>query len=197
MVLEKTLESPLDSEEIQPVHPKGYQPWILFGRTDAEADTPILWPRDAKNWLIGKDTDAGKDWRQKEKRATEDEMVGWHHGFNAHKLGQTLGDDEGYGSLECRSPWGHEGSGGRGDWTTATTKAGVCFPIKHKWRCFPSCVETPQLLKLCGQLFKVRLVTNMKCSFSSVCTCITFFGANNQVLHASQLLLFREALWPA
>ena len=79
MVLEKTLGSPLDSKEIQPVHPKGNQSWIITGRTDAEAETPILWPPDVKNWLIGKDPDSGKDWRWEEKGTTEDEMVGWHH----------------------------------------------------------------------------------------------------------------------
>ena len=86
VVLEKTLESPLDSKEIQPVHPKGNQPWIFIGRIDAETETPILWPRDAKNWLTGKDPDAGKDWRQEEKRVTEDEMVGWHHRLNGHEF---------------------------------------------------------------------------------------------------------------
>ena len=79
MVLEKTLESPLDCKEIQPVHPKGDQSWVYIGRTDVEAETPILWPPDMKSWLIGKDPDAGKDWRQEEKGTTEDEMVGWHH----------------------------------------------------------------------------------------------------------------------
>ena len=89
----------------QPVDPKGNQPWILFGRTDAKA--PILWPPDANSWLIGKHPDSGKDWRlQKEKRALEDEMVGWHHQFNGHELGQTPGDGEEQGSLECCSPWG-------------------------------------------------------------------------------------------
>ena len=83
-VLEKTHESPLDCKEIQPVHPKGDQPWIFIGRTDAEAETPVLWPLDPKNWLIGKDPNAGKDWRQEEKGTTEDEMVGWHHQFNGH-----------------------------------------------------------------------------------------------------------------
>ena len=84
VVLEKTLESPLDCKEIQPVHPKGDQSWVLIGRTDAEAQTPILWPPDAKNWLIWKDPDAGKDWRR-EKRMTEDEMVGWHHWLDGHE----------------------------------------------------------------------------------------------------------------
>ena len=84
MVLEKTLESPLDCKEIQPVHPKGNQYWIFIGRTDAEADILILRPLDAKNWLIGKDPDAGKDWRQEEKGMTEDEMVEWHHQLYRH-----------------------------------------------------------------------------------------------------------------
>ena len=86
VVLEKTLESPLDSKEIQPVHPKGNQSWIFIGRTDVEAGTPILWPPDAKNWLIWKDPDTGKDWRQEEKGMTEDEMVGWHHWLKWHGL---------------------------------------------------------------------------------------------------------------
>ena len=82
MVLEETLESPLDCKEIKHVHPKGNQSWVFIGRTDAEAETPILWPLDAKNWLIWKDPDAGKDWRQEEKGLTEDEMVGWYHLLN-------------------------------------------------------------------------------------------------------------------
>ena len=92
MVLEKTLETPMDCKEIKPVHPKGNQSWIFIGKTDAEAETPIFWPPDVKNWLIGKDPDAGKDWRQEEKGPTEDEMVGWHHWLNAHEFEQTLGD---------------------------------------------------------------------------------------------------------
>ena len=85
VVLEKTLESPLDSKEIQLVHPKGNKSWIFIGRTDAEAETLILWPPDVKNWLIGKGPDAGKDWRREDKGTTEDEMVGWHHQLNGHK----------------------------------------------------------------------------------------------------------------
>ena len=91
VVLEKTLESPLDSKDIQPVHPKGNQPWIFIGRTDAEAETPKLWPHDTKRWLIGKDPDAGKDWRWEEKGTTEDEMVGWHHQLDGHEFEQALG----------------------------------------------------------------------------------------------------------
>ena len=90
----------------RPVSPKRNQPWKFIGRTDAEAETPILWPPNVKNWLIWKDPDAGKDWRQKEKVMTEDEMVGWHHWLNGHEFEQTLGDGEGQGSLECCSPWG-------------------------------------------------------------------------------------------
>ena len=95
VVLEKTLDSPLDCKEIQPVHPKGNQSWIVIGRTDAEAETPILWPPDVKSGLIWKDPDAGKDWRQEEKGTTEDEMVGWHHWLNGHEFEQVLGDGEG------------------------------------------------------------------------------------------------------
>ena len=90
VVLEKTLESPLDCKEIKPVNPKGDQPWIFIGRTDAEAEVPILWLLDVKSWIIGKDPDAGKDWRQEEKGTTEDEMVGWHHWVNGHEFGSFL-----------------------------------------------------------------------------------------------------------
>ena len=104
------LESPLASKEIQPVHPKGDQSWVFIGRTDAEAETPILWPPDAKSWLIGKNPDAGKDWRREEKGTTEDEMVGWHHRLNGHGFEQALGVGDGQGSLACCSPWGHKES---------------------------------------------------------------------------------------
>ena len=105
VVLEKTLESPLDSKEIKPVAPEGYQPWIVIGRTDAEAETPILWSPDAKSQLIGKDPDAGKGWGQKEKAVTKDDIVGQHHWLNGREFEQTLGDSEGQGSLACCSPW--------------------------------------------------------------------------------------------
>ena len=105
VVLEKTLESPLDCKEIQPVHPKRNQSWIFIGRTDVEAETPILWPHDTKNWLIGKDPNAGKDWRWEEKGMTEDEIVGWHQQLNGHEFEQTPGDSGGQGSPKCHSPW--------------------------------------------------------------------------------------------
>ena len=107
VVLENTLESPLDCKEIQPVHPKGNQSWIFIGRTDADAEALILWPPDAKNWLIGKDPDAGKDWRQ-EKGTTEDGMVGWHHRLNGHEFKQAPGDGKGQGCLACCSSWGRK-----------------------------------------------------------------------------------------
>ena len=107
VVLEKTLQSPLDSKEIQPVYPKGHQSWIFIRRTDAEAETPIFWPSDAKNWLIGKDPDAGQDCKQEEKGTTEDEIV---DSINGHEFEQALGDGEGQVSLLCCSPWGHKES---------------------------------------------------------------------------------------
>ena len=110
VVLEKTLESPLDCKEIQPVHSEGHQPWDFFGRNDAEAETPLLWPPHGKSWLIRKNSDAGKDWRQ-EKGMRKDVMVGWHHQLNGHEFEQVLGDGEGLGSLACCSPWGHKESG--------------------------------------------------------------------------------------
>ena len=103
--LERSLESPLDCKEIQPISPKGNQSWIFTGRIDAKAETPILWPPDVKNWLIGKVPDAKKDWRQKEKAMAEDEMVKWHHWLNGHDFDQTLGVGDEQGSLACCNPW--------------------------------------------------------------------------------------------
>ena len=110
MVLEKTLESPLDCKEIQPVHSKGDWSWVFFGRTDAKAETPILWPPHAKRWLIGKDSDAGRDWGQEEKGTTEDEMAWWHHRLDAHEFGWTPGVGDGQGGLACRDSWGRKES---------------------------------------------------------------------------------------
>ena len=108
VVLEKTLESSLDCKEVQSVHPKGNQSWIFIGRTDAQAETPTLLPTDAKNWLIGKDPDAGKDWRQKEKGMTEDEKVGWHHWCDGHDFDKVSEVGDGQGSLACCCPWGRK-----------------------------------------------------------------------------------------
>ena len=104
----ETVERPLDSKEIKPINPKGNQSCIFIGGTDAEAETPILWPPDAKNWLFRKDPEAGKDWRQEEKGMTEDEMVGWHHWLNGHGFEQALGVGDGQRSLASCSLWGSE-----------------------------------------------------------------------------------------
>ena len=108
VVLDKTLESPFDCKGTQPVHPKGNQSWVFIERTDAEAETPILWPPDGKRWLIGKDPDAGKDWEQEEKGTTEDEMVGWHHQLDGHGFGWTPGFGDRQGSLVCCGSWGRK-----------------------------------------------------------------------------------------
>ena len=110
VVLEKTLESPLDFKEITWVNPKGNQPWIFIGRADAEAEAPILWPLNVKRWLIGKDSDAGKDWRPEEKGMTEDEMVGWHHWLDGRESEWTPGVGDGQGGLACCDSWGRRES---------------------------------------------------------------------------------------
>ena len=110
VVLEKTLASPLDCKEIQPVHPKEDQSWIFTGRTDAEAETVILWPPRVKSWLIGKDPDAGQDWWQEEKGTTEDEMAGWHHRLDTREFGWTPGVDDGQGGLVCCNTLGRKES---------------------------------------------------------------------------------------
>ena len=109
-VMEKTLESFLDCKKIQTVYPKGNQSWVFIGRTNAEAENPILWLPDAKNWLIGKDPAAGKDWRREEKGTTEDKMAGWHHQLVGHEFEQAPGIGDGQGSLACFSPWGYRES---------------------------------------------------------------------------------------
>ena len=111
VMLEKTLESPLDCEEIQLVHPKGNESWIFIGKTDVEAETQVLWLPDAKSWLIWKDPAAGRDWRQEEKGSTEDDMAEWHHRLDAHEYGWTLGVDDGQGGLACCNSWGGKESG--------------------------------------------------------------------------------------
>ena len=108
MVLEKTLESPLGCKEIQPVHSKGDQSWVFLARTDAEAETPILWPPDVKSCLIGKDPDAGRDWEQEEKWTTEFEMAGWHHRLDGHEFECTRGVGDRQGGLTCYNSWGRK-----------------------------------------------------------------------------------------
>ena len=110
VVLEKTLESPLDCKEIQPVHSEGDQPWDFFGGNDAKAETPVLWPLYVKSWLIGKDSDAGRDWGQEEKGTTEDEMAGWHHWLDGRESEWTPGVGDGQGGLACCDSWGRKES---------------------------------------------------------------------------------------
>ena len=133
VVLEKTLESPLDCKEIQPVHPKGNQSWVFIGRTDAEAETSILWPPDAKNWLILKDPDPGKDWGWEEKGTTGDEMVGWHHQLNGPEFEWTPGVGDGQGGLSCCSPWGRKESDTteRQNWTGSVNTRKQC--LSEQW----------------------------------------------------------------
>ena len=119
VVLAETLKSPLASKEIKPVSPKGNQPWIFIGRADTEAEASILWPPDVKSRLIGKDPDAGKDWRQEEKGTTEDEMVGWHHRLHGHEFQQTRGDCKGQGNLTCCGLRGCKSWTWLSNWTTA------------------------------------------------------------------------------
>ena len=134
VVLEKALENPLACKEIKPVNPKGNKSWIFIGRTDAEAEIPILWPSDVKNWLLGKDSDVGKDWRQEEKGTTEDEMVGWHHQLDAYEFEQVLGVGDGQGSLACSSPWGCKEL--RQDWATELNFPG----LSHRIILFPKSI---------------------------------------------------------
>ena len=164
VVLEKTLESPLDCKEIQPVHPKADQSWVFIGRADAETETPVLWPPHAKNWLIGKDPDAGNDWRLEKKGTTEDEMVGWLYG---HEFEQAPGVGDGQGSLECCSTWGHkESDTNELSWTDAAPNPltadhalslAPCFCVQEHslcciWLCSSTCVFETQKCP-CSSLF--------------------------------------------
>ena len=130
---EKTLESPLDCKEIQPVHPKWDQSWVFIGRSDVEAETPVLWPPDANSWLIWKDPDAGKDWRQEEKGTTEDEMVGCHQLLDGHGLAWNPGVGDGQGGLACCSSWGHKESDTT-EWLnwTETCRTWLNFKVLHR-----------------------------------------------------------------
>ena len=130
MVLEKTLESPLNNKEIKPVNPKGNQSWVFNGRTDAEVEAPILWPLDVKNWLIGKDPDTGKDGRQEERGTTEDEIVGWHHQPDGHEFEQALGVSDGQRGLACCSPW----AGKESDMTEWRNWTESIFKSSHQYR---------------------------------------------------------------
>ena len=136
LVLEKTLESPLDSKDIKSVNLKGNKSWIFIGRTDAEAEIPILWPPDVKNCLIWKDHDPGKDWRQEEKGTAEDEMVGWHLRLDAYEFEQSVGVSDGQGSLACCSPWARKV--GHDSVTELNWRSHNWLGIRRRcWWCFP------------------------------------------------------------
>ena len=124
---ENSFKSPWDCKGIQPVHPKGDQSWVFIGRTDVETETSVVWPPDAKNWIIGKDPDAGKDWGQEEKGTREDEMVGWHHWLNGHGFGWTLGVGDGQGSLACWGSWGCKESDKTEQLNWAESGKGMCI----------------------------------------------------------------------
>ena len=165
LVLEKILESPLECKEIQPVHPKGNQSWLFIGRTDAEAETPILWPTDAKNWLIGKDPDVGKDWMWEEKGRTEDEMVGWHHWLNGHEFEQALGVGDEQESLMCCRPWGSQRV--RHDWATELnwSNSQKNFFFKSPLPQLPLChsiLILPCLTFCCLHLFMAASVSTLR-----------------------------------
>ena len=149
-MLEKTLESPLECKEIQPVPPKGNQSWIYIGRTDVEAETPILWPPDAKSWLIWKDPDAGKDWGQEEKGMTEDEMVGWHHWLNGHEFEWTPRVGDGQGGLGCCSPWGCKES----DMTEPLSRFG-CGSLRLRRIFFSTPLDRPHTLRKWKSVLKI------------------------------------------
>ena len=159
VVLEKTLESPLGCKEIQPVHPKGDQPWLFIGRTDAKAETPILWLPYVKSWLIWKDPDAGKDWGQEEKGTTEDEMVEWHHQCNGHGFGWTPGVGDGQGGLVCCNSWDWKESDmtERLNGTETPAFMVICYSSNKKWiyQCVQSLVR---ILDFCrGKLLGGRV----------------------------------------
>ena len=140
VVLEKTLESPLDHKEIQLVHSKGDQSWVFIGRTDAKAETPILWPPHEKSWLTGKDFDAGRDWGQEEKGMTEDEMAEWHHRLDGREFEWTLGVGDGQGGLAHCNSWGRRVGQ---DWATELNWTGRCSIVcwrthkPHRRRIYP------------------------------------------------------------
>ena len=135
IVLEKTLESPMDYKEIKPVHPKGNQSWISIGRTDAEAEAPILWPLDSKTWLTRKEPDAGKDWRREEKGMTEDEMVWWRHWLNGHEFEQAPGVGDGQGSLAVAVHWVPKNQTWLRDWTDWLIPCPQSYPTTGFLKC--------------------------------------------------------------
>ena len=197
-MLEKTLESPLDCKEIKLVNSKGNQSWIFIGRTDVEGETPLVWPPDAKNWLIRKVPDAGKGWRQ-ENGLTEDEMVEWHHRLNGHESEQTLGVGDGQGSLACCSLWGCKelDTTEQLNWTDQTLKLGVIRPITNSltsWTTQPYLPLTPSTW---------TLWVHSRCSINALNELRTHvinskswnLSPSSSNRHASSMEAFGKSIW--
>ena len=157
----RRLLSPMDCKEIQPVHSKGDQSWVFFARTDAKAETPILWPPHAKSWLIGKDSDAGRDWGQEEKGMTEDEMAGWHHWLDGHKFEWTPGVGDGQGGLVCCDSWAHKESDmtERLNWTEYSTITTNCGKFLKRWEYQ---ITWPASWETCTHVKKQQLEPDME-----------------------------------
>ena len=149
VVLEKTLESPLDCKEIQPVHSEGDQPRDFFGRNDAKAETPVLWPPHVKSWLIGKDSDSGRDWGQEEKGTPEDEMAGWHHWLDGRESEWTPGVGDGQGGLACYDSWGRKELDTTEwlNWTELNTDKHRCKTLNELTRKFRNLLKGPHMIK--------------------------------------------------
>jgi len=159
----RLLKNPLDSEEIKLVNPKGNQPWIFIGRTDAKVEAPIFWSTDANSWLIGKHPDAGKDWGQEGKGTTEDEMAGWYHWCNRHELGQTPGDGEGQGVLVCYRPWGLVGH----DWATEQQHKSNNLIFNHG--CVYLLHKIPENSTICSP---AQIISQPSHTMAYLCVCV-------------------------
>ena len=174
----------MNPKGIKPVNPKRNQPWIFIGKSDAEAETPVLWPPDAKSQLTGKDPDAGKDWRQEEKGTTEDEMVGWHHWLNRHEFEQTPGDSKGQGNLSCWSPWGRKELDMISNWTKTTTR-------KMETQA-PSYIAFSPFLSLLNSSCQYL---DLVCFSDQAFSCLCFHNASHRFLFSRESLLQRPLIW--
>ena len=184
--VEKTLESPLYSKEIKPVSDKGNQPWIFIERTDAKVEAPVLWPPDVKNWLTGKNPDAGKDWKQKEKGATEDEMIGWHHRLHGHEFEQTPGSSEGQGCQSCCTPL---------DYKESDTTEQLNSNSKSPWTCSNS-FELELLVMLSDHLTFYSSLLLLPSVFTSIRVFFQFVGSRHQVAKVLDFQLQHQSfLW--
>ena len=189
----RTLESPLDCKEITSVHPKRNQPWMFIGRTDAEVEATVLRPHDANSWLIGKGPDARKDWGQKEKRMTEDEMVGWHHWLNGHEFEQILGDSKGRGSLACCGPWGHRESDTT-EWLNNYHLWSFQSPLLPPGRCQQQPSPWPPRFLLPTTAQHILLKCTLRCSHPLPEQCNSS-GTCGRSVEANRVLMFSGSPW--